>query len=309
MISFDMFSNSLFFAFKFENDSIEYAVDEYKVEGEYIYYDKTNTSNGAIVLIEVNKKSNNNNYARVLVDTSNKTYYLENVTFEFTSTNTNFTNKDSSYKVKVNNQIYTEIEGTGIYSPKHIILDKVKGEYHLSSSNEITLILDGKGNATYEGGTFKYTINGSEITLTNGTRTDVITIDLTNKTYVVKSSETVADPYIGRTYSGQNLIYTYEFYDDYYTTYCTIDIKFIDKQNCEITWEEIEDGDDDASNPYETNATYTIDDKLVTITLKRKNYSTETTTLQFNDDYSTLTFKSHSDSDRNGLTGDKLTAK
>ena len=36
MISFDMFSNSIFFAFKFENESIEYAIDEYKIEGEYI---------------------------------------------------------------------------------------------------------------------------------------------------------------------------------------------------------------------------------------------------------------------------------
>lgn len=307
MISFDMFSNSTFFAFKFENESIEYAMDEYKVEGEYIYYDKNNTSKGAIVIIEVNKKSTNDNYARVFVDTSNKNYYLDDVSFEFTSTKTNFTNQDSSYKLKVNNTTYAEIEGTGKYSPKHVILDKVKGEYHLSSSNEITLILDGKGNATYEGETFKYKINGNEITLTNGTRTDVITIDLANKTYIVKSSETIADPYIGKTYSGQNLIYTYEFYDEYFTVYCTIDIKFIDKQTCEITWEESEDNN--PSNPYETNATYTIKEKLVTISLKRKNYSTETTTLQFNDDYSILTFKSHSDSDRNGLAGDKLTAK
>ena len=103
------------------------------------------------------------------------------------------------------------------------------------------------------------------------------------------------------------MIYTYEFYDEYFTVYCTIDIKFIDKQTCEITWEESEDND--PSNPYETNATYTIKEKLVTISLKRKNYSTETTTLQFNDDYSILTFKSHSDPDRNGLAGDKLTAK
>lgn len=307
MISFDMFSNSIFFAFKFENESIEYAMDEYKVEGEYIYYDKDNTSKGAIVIIEVNKKSTNDNYARVFVDTSNKKYYLDDVSFEFTSTKTNFTNQDSSYKLKVNNITYAEIEGTSKYSPKHVILDKVKGEYHLSSSNEITLILDGKGNATYEGETFKYTINDNEITLTNGTRTDVITIDLINKTYIVKSSETIADPYIGKTYSGQNLIYTYEFYDEYFTVYCTIDIKFIDKQTCEITWEESEDND--PSNPYETNATYTIKEKLVTISLKRKNYSTETTTLQFNDDYSILTFKSHSDPDRNGLAGDKLTAK
>ncbi len=307
MISFDMFSNSIFFAFKFENESIEYAIDEYKIEGEYIYYDKNNTSKGAIVIVEVNKKSTNDNYARVFVDTSNKKYYLNDVSFEFTSTKTNFTNQDSSYKLKANNTTYAEIEGTGKYSPKHVILDKVKGEYHLSSSNEITLILDGKGNATYEGETFKYTINDNEITLTNGTRTDVITIDLTNKTYIVKSSETIADPYIGKTYSGQNLIYTYEFYDEYFTVYCTIDIKFIDKQTCEITWEESEDND--PSNPYETNATYTIKEKLVTISLKRKNNSTETTTLQFNDDYSILTFKSHSDSDRNGLAGDKLTAK
>ena len=68
----------------------------------------------------------------------------------------------------MNNITYAEIEGTSKYSPKHVILDKVKGEYHLSSSNEITLILDGKGNATYEGETFKYKINGNEITLTNG---------------------------------------------------------------------------------------------------------------------------------------------
>lgn len=309
--------DSMLFSFKIDQESQDYLadttekhylVDVFEADGEYVMHDQKDSSKGGIFIVQINSKLKKEIYSTVVVDTKNNFYNLTNTKLEFADEDDDIESSNSTFKIVVENKTYVEIKGTGNYNPKHIILDNLKGEYHLASDLSKTLIINGDGTATYDGETYNYTFENKTVTLKKGLRTDVIELDLENKTYTVTSSVTEAPSYIGLTFTAEDR-YEYEDEDDDYGGYfvtvtCSISIKFIDANTCEMSWIEndsvygeetcIEEG---------TKFSYTLENNIVKITFKFKNNTSKNIELEFSNDYSSMKIKSFSDTLRNGLVG------
>ena len=308
--------DSMLFSFKIDQESQDYLsdttekhylVDVFEADGEYVMHDQKDSSKGGIFIVQINSKLKKEIYSTVVVDTKNNFYNLTNTKLEFADEDDDIESSNSTFKIVVENKTYVEIKGTGNYNPKHIILDNLKGEYHLASDLSKTLIINGDGTATYDGETYNYTFENKTVTLKKGLRTDVIELDLENKTYTVTSSVTESPSYIGLTFTAEDR-YEYEEEDDYYgyfvTVTCSISIKFIDANTCEMSWIEndsvygeetcIEEG---------TKFSYTLENNIVKITFKFKNSTSKNIELEFIDDYSSMKMKSFSDTFRKGLVG------
>ena len=115
------------------------------------------SSKGGIFIVQINSKLKKEIYSTVVVDTKNNFYNLTNTKLEFADEDDDIESSNSTFKIVVENKTYVEIKGTGNYNPKHIILDNLKGEYHLASDLSKTLIINGDGTATYDGETYNYT--------------------------------------------------------------------------------------------------------------------------------------------------------
>lgn len=307
--------DSMLFSFKIDQESQDYLtdttekhylVDAFEVGGEYVMHDQKDSSKGGIFIVQINSKLKKEIYSTVVVDTKNNFYNLTNTKLEFADGDDDIESSNSTFKIVVENKTYVEIKGTGNYNPKHIILDNLKGEYHLASDLSKTLIINGDGTATYDGETYNYTFENKTVTLKKGLRTDVIELDLENKTYTVTSSVTESPSYIGLTFTAENR-YEYEDEDDYgyfVTVTCSISIKFIDANTCEMSWNEYDEvyGEETCIDEG-TKFSYTLENNIVKITFKFKNSTSKNIELEFSDDYSSMKMKSFSDTFRKDLVG------
>lgn len=309
--------DSMLFSFKIDQESQDYLtdttekhylVDAFEVGGEYVMHDQKDSSKGGIFIVQINSKLKKEIYSTVVVDTKNNFYNLTNTKLEFADEDDDIESSNSTFKIVVENKTYVEIKGTGNYNPKHIILDNLKGEYHLASDLSKTLIINGDGTATYDGETYNYTFENKTVTLKKGLRTDVIELDLENKTYTVTSSVTESPSYIGLTFTAEDR-YEYEDNDDYYGGYfvtvtCSISIKFIDANTCEMSWIENDSvyGEETCIDKG-TKFSYTLENNIVKITFKFKNSTSKNIELEFSNDYSSMKMKSFSDTFRKDLVG------
>ena len=276
--------DSMLFSFKIDQESQDYLtdttekhylVDAFEAGGEYVMHDQKDSSKGGIFIVQINSKLKKEIYSTVVVDTKNNFYNLTNTKLEFADEDDDIESSNSTFKIVVENKTYVEIKGTGNYNPKHIILDNLKGEYHLASDLSKTLIINGDGTATYDGETYNYTFENKTVTLKKGLRTDVIELDLENKTYTVTSSVTESPSYIGLTFTAENR-YEYEDDDDFggyfVTVTCSISIKFIDANTCEMSWNEYdEEYGEETCIEEGTKFSYTLENNIVKITFKFKN--------------------------------------
>ncbi len=308
--------DSMLFSFKIDQESQDYLtdttekhylVDAFEVGGEYVMHDQKDSSKGGIFIVQINSKLKKEIYSTVVVDTKNNFYNLTNTKLEFADEDDDIESSNSTFKIVVENKTYVEIKGTGNYNPKHIILDNLKGEYHLASDLSKTLIINGDGTATYDGETYNYTFENKTVTLKKGLRTDVIELDLENKTYTVTSSVTESPSYIGLTFTAENR-YEYEDDDDFggyfVTVTCSISIKFIDENTCEMSWNEYDEVYGEETCIEEgTKFSYTLENNIVKITFKFKNSTSKNIELEFSDDYSSMKMKSFSDTFRKDLVG------
>lgn len=308
--------DSMLFSFKIDQESQDYLtdttekhylVDAFEVGGEYVMHDQKDSSKGGIFIVQINSKLKKEIYSTVVVDTKNNFYNLTNTKLEFADEDDDIESSNSTFKIVVENKTYVEIKGTGNYNPKHIILDNLKGEYHLASDLSKTLIINGDGTATYDGETYNYTFENKTVTLKKGLRTDVIELDLENKTYTVTSSVTESPSYIGLTFTAENR-YEYEDEDDYggyfVTVTCSISIKFIDANTCEMSWIENDEVYGEETCIEEgTKFSYTLENNIVKITFKFKNSTSKNIELEFSDDYSSMKMKFFSDTFRKDLVG------
>lgn len=311
--------DSMLFSFKIDQESQDYLtdttekhylVDAFEASGEYVMHDQKDSSKGGIFIVQINSKLKKEIYSTVVVDTKNNFYNLTNTKLEFADEDDDIESSNSTFKIVVENKTYVEIKGTGNYNPKHIILDNLKGEYHLASDLSKTLIINGDGTATYDGETYNYTFENKTVTLKKGLRTDVIELDLENKTYTVTSSVTEAPSYIGLTFTAEDRYeYEDEEEDDYYGGYfvtvtCSISIKFIDANTCEMSWIENDSVYGEETFIDEgTKFSYTLENNIVKITFKFKNSTSKNIELEFSDDYSLMKMKSFSDTFRKDLVG------
>lgn len=308
--------DSMLFSFKIDQESQDYLtdttekhylVDAFEVGGEYVMHDQKDSSKGGIFIVQINSKLKKEIYSTVVVDTKNNFYNLTNTKLEFADEDDDIESSNSTFKIVVENKTYVEIKGTGNYNPKHIILDNLKGEYHLASDLSKTLIINGDGTATYDGETYNYTFENKTVTLKKGLRTDVIELDLENKTYTVTSSVTESPSYIGLTFTAEDR-YEYEDGDDYYGGYfvtvtCSISIKFIDANTCEMSWNEVDEYGEETCIDEGTKFSYTLENNIVKITFKFKNSTSKNIELEFSNDYSSMKMKSFSDTFRKDLVG------
>lgn len=308
--------DSMLFSFKIDQESQDYLtdttekhylVDAFEVGGEYVMHDQKDSSKGGIFIVQINSKLKKEIYSTVVVDTKNNFYNLTNTKLEFADEDDDIESSNSTFKIVVENKTYVEIKGTGNYNPKHIILDNLKGEYHLASDLSKTLIINGDGTATYDGETYNYTFENKTVTLKKGLRTDVIELDLENKTYTVTSSVTESPSYIGLTFTAEDR-YEYEDDDDFggyfVTVTCSISIKFIDANTCEMSWIENDSvyGEETCIDEG-TKFSYTLENNIVKITFKFKNSTSKNIELEFSNDYSSMKMKSFSDTFRKDLVG------
>ena len=307
--------DSMLFSFKIDQESQDYLtdttekhylVDAFEASGEYVMHDQKDSSKGGIFIVQINSKLKKEIYSTVVVDTKNNFYNLTNTKLEFNDEDDDIESSNSTFKIVVENKTYVEIKGTGNYNPKHIILDNLKGEYHLASDLSKALIINGDGTATYDGETYNYTFENKTVTLKKGLRTDVIELDLENKTYTVTSSVTEAPSYIGLTFTAEDR-YEYEEEDDYYgyfvTVTCSISIKFIDANTCEMSWNEVDEYGEETCIDEGTKFSYTLENNIVKITFKFKNSTSKNIELEFSNDYSSMKIKSFSDTFRKDLVG------
>lgn len=310
--------DSMLFSFKIDQESQDYLtdttekhylVDAFEAGGEYVMHDQKDSSKGGIFIVQINSKLKKEIYSAVVVDTKNNFYNLTNTKLEFADEDDDIESSNSTFKIVVENKTYVEIKGTGNYNPKHIILDNLKGEYHLASDLSKTLIINGDGTATYDGETYNYTFENKTVTLKKGLRTDVVELNLENKTYTVTSSVTEAPSYIGLTFTAEDRYEYEDEEDDYYGGYfvtvtCSISIKFIDANTCEMSWIE-----NDSAYGEETcieegsKFSYTLENNIVKITFKFKNSTSKNIELEFSNDYSSMKMKSFSDTFRKDLVG------
>ena len=144
---------------------------------------------------------NNELYTCSFFDTNSEyyDYYLEDVSFEFTS-GSSITDAGASYAVKVGDTVLGHVTGKTSfeYVPQ---ADEVVGTY---TSDAGELVLDGFGAATYAENNWEYDFEGSTVTLTRNegsvVYTTVVTLD--GSTFTVVSEDSVDNLYIGRTYVG-----------------------------------------------------------------------------------------------------------
>ena len=241
--SSSVIGTSFYFAHRKTEDTPSYVRDMYLGYVDFVELG----SKDCLTAFQLVKKGEANDFndasiiTRFVVDTRNDYFVLGN-NIEFVLTEgkdaIDFEKPYQSYNILVDGQLKYALKQTGKYSPKRILLDEYYGEYKVSSDAETTLILDGEGNATYNGVTrYTYTVNGNTLTLSGNGKKVTLTIDVTNKTYVFVKEEALENPVLGTKWSDNNKIgysYSYDYEDTYY--YCSISLEFTSSSLCHLSW-------------------------------------------------------------------------
>lgn len=236
----NLIGNSFYFAYRKTEDTPNYVRDMYRG-----YVDSLELGNkDCLTAFQLVKKgeasdfSDANVLTRFVVDTRNDYFVFgNNIEFVLTegSDSINFAKAYQSYNILVDGQLKYALKQTGKYSPRRTLLDEYYGEYKVSSDAKITLILDGEGNATYNGvAGYTYTVNGNTLTLSGNGKKITLTIDVTNKTYVLVKEETLENPVLGTKWSDNNKISFTDAHDTYNS--CVISLEFITSSKCHLSW-------------------------------------------------------------------------
>lgn len=295
-------ANDMYIAFKNKEDTPSYVRDLYRG-----YVDETLISgSNYLIVFTLNKKAEQSNFSDSTVlntfvfDVSKGTYILDGVTMEYTTNHTkptDFISAMVSYNILVDGKVKYRLEQTGNYSTRRTLLDEYYGSYKLANADEATLVLDGKGGATYNGTEgYKYVADGNTLTLTKSSETITITLNLDAMTYVVDKVETAENPLVGTSWSDNGKIsYDYEYYDEYTTYICTINLKFDTDSLCTISFSEEESysssGEDTIIS--EKQVAYEFDGTTVTIDTTTDRNTKVTIKLELSSDGTKLTFLSN----------------
>ena len=236
----NLIGNSFYFAYRKTEDTPSYVRDMYRG-----YVDSLELGNkDYLTAFQLAKKgeasdfSDANVLTRFVVDTRNNYFVFgNNIEFVLTegSDSIDFAKAYQSYNILVDGQLKYALKQTGKYSPRRTLLDEYYGNYKVSSDAEATLILDGEGNATYNGVTgYTYTVNGATLTLSGNGKKVTLTIDVTNKTYVFVKEETLENPVLGTKWSDNNKISFTDACDTYNS--CVISLEFTTSSKCHLSW-------------------------------------------------------------------------
>lgn len=238
--SSNVIGTSFYFAHRKSEDTPNYIRDMYRG-----YVDQVElSSKDSLTAFQLVKKGEVNDFSdasiitRFVVDTRNDYFVLGN-NIEFVLTEgkdaIDFAKAYQSYNILVDGQLKYALKQTGKYSPRRALLDEYYGEYKVSSDAETTLILDGEGNATYNGVTgYTYTVNGATLTLSGNGKKVTLTIDVTNKTYVFVKEETLENPVLGTKWSDNGKVSFTDNYDTYNS--CVISLEFTSSSKCHLSW-------------------------------------------------------------------------
>lgn len=277
--SSSVIGTSFYFAHRKTEDTPSYVRDMYLGYVDFVELG----SKDCLTAFQLVKKGEANDFndasiiTRFVVDTRNDYFVLGN-NIEFVLTEgkdaIDFEKPYQSYNILVDGQLKYALKQTGKYSPKRILLDEYYGEYKVSSDAETTLILDGEGNATYNGVTrYTYTVNGNTLTLSGNGKKVTLTIDVTNKTYVFVKEEALENPVLGTKWSDNNKIgysYSYDYEDTYY--YCSISLEFTSSSLCHLSWiDEDYTGMDEYVIIEEGDYSYTAAGNSIKISATRSN--------------------------------------
>lgn len=236
----NLIGSSFYFAHRKTEDTPNYVRDMYRG-----YVDSLELGNKdyltAFQLVKRGKASDFSDASiitRFVVDTRND-YFVFGNNIEFVLTEgedaINFAKAYQSYNILVDGQLKYALKQTGKYSPRRALLDEYYGNYKVSNDAEETLILDGEGNATYNGVTgYTYTVNGTTLTLSGNGKKVTLTIDVANKTYVFVKEETLENPVLGTKWSDNNKVSFTDSYDTYNS--CVISLDFTTSSKCHLSW-------------------------------------------------------------------------
>lgn len=236
----NLIGNSFYFAYRKTKDTPSYVRDMYRGYVDSLELDNKDylTAFQLVKKGEASDFSDASIITRFVVDTRNDYFVFgNNIEFVLTegSDSIDFAKAYQSYNILVDGQLRYALKQTGKYSPRRTLLDEYYGNYKVSSDAEETLILDGEGNATYNGvAGYTYTVNGTILTLSGNGKKIALTIDVTNKTYVFVKEETLENPVLGTKWSDNNKISFTDAYDTYNS--CVISLEFTTSSKCHLSW-------------------------------------------------------------------------
>lgn len=231
---------SFYFAYRKSTDTPSYVRDMYRGYVDSVELDSKNwlTSFQLVKKGKADDFSDASIITRFVADTRNGYFVLGN-NIEFVLTEgkdpINFSKAYQSYNILVDGELKYALKQTGKYSPKRSLLDQYYGNYKLSSDAETTLILDGEGNATYNGlAGYAYVVDGNTLTLSGNGKKITLTIDVAKKTYVFVKEETMENPLLGTKWSDNGEV---SFTDDCDAdNYCGISLEFTSSTLCHLSW-------------------------------------------------------------------------
>lgn len=276
----NLIGNSFYFAYRKTEDTPNYVRDMYRG-----YVDSLELGNkDCLTAFQLVKKGEASDFSdasiitRFVVDTRNDYFVFgNNIEFVLTegSDSINFAKAYQSYNILVDGQLKYALKQTGKYSPRRTLLDEYYGEYKVSSdAAKTTLILDGEGNATYNGVTgYTYTVNGNILTLSGNGKKVTLTIDVTNKTYVFVKEEALENPVLGTKWSDNSKVSFTDSYDGYNS--CVISLEFTTSSKCHLSWVDEYYGDYGDVEEYtiieESDYSYIVNGNSIKISATRSN--------------------------------------
>ena len=164
-------------------------------------------------------------YTRSFFDTHSDyyDYYLQDVSFEFTS-GTTITDSDATYAVKVGGVTIGNVTNKTTFEYVQVA-DEIAGTY---TGEKGDIVLDGFGAATIGEDTWNYTFEESTVTLVNPSTGTTLVITLDGATYTVVSEVTPENLVAGKKYEGMVEYEDWDYdYNDWATYYYYLSFDFI----------------------------------------------------------------------------------